>query len=285
MGEVLRVEHLYKVFDGVSVVQDVSLIVKEGEIVIILGRSGSGKTTLLRCIDCLEFPDRGRILINGDPMGITESPDLKWRPDRPRVLEHKRRRIGFVFQRFHLFANLSALDNVAIGPQRVLGRPRNEARERAKELLTRIGLGDHTHKRPSQLSGGQQQRVAIARALAMDPTLMLFDEPTSALDPELVGEVLQSMKDLARTGMTMIIVTHEIEFAREVADRVLLMDDGRFVEEGSPEDIFTRPKDQRTRTFLGRLLREEAVERTRSPRPIERPEEPNIASPEIERRV
>jgi polar amino acid transport system ATP-binding protein len=251
---ILRVEHLSKSFGVTTVLTDVSLTVEKGEILIIIGPSGSGKTTLLRCIHCLEHPDRGTIVLDGVPFGRGDGPGA-WRPDPPRELDAKRRRVGFVFQRFNLFANLTALDNVSIGPRRVLGVPAAEARVRAAGLLDRLGLTEHAAKLPSQLSGGQQQRVAIARALSMEPLLMLFDEPTSALDPELVDEVLQTMRQLARSGMTMIVVTHELDFAREVGDRVLFMDGGRIVEEGRPEEVFSRPREERTRVFLRRLLR------------------------------
>jgi len=251
---ILRVEHLSKSFGATTVLTDVALTVEKGEILIVIGPSGSGKTTLLRCIHCLEHPDRGTIVLDGVPFGRGDGPGA-WRPDPPRELDAKRRRVGFVFQRFNLFANLTALDNVSIGPRRVLGVPAAEARARAAALLGRLGLAEHAAKLPSQLSGGQQQRVAIARALSMDPLLMLFDEPTSALDPELVDEVLQTMRQLARSGMTMIVVTHELDFAREVGDRVLFMDGGRIVEEGRPEEVFSRPREERTRAFLRRLLR------------------------------
>src|SRR5260370_32512750 len=183
---ILRVEHLSKSFGTTRVLEDVSLSVEKGEILIVIGPSGSGKTTLLRCMHCLEHPDRGPIVLDGVEFGRGDGPGEAWRPDPPRVLDAKRRRVGFVFQRFNLFANLSALHNVTIGPRRVLGVPAAEARARAASLLGRLGLGEHADKLPSQLSGGQQQRVAIARALSMDPVLMLFAEPTSSLDPELV---------------------------------------------------------------------------------------------------
>src|SRR5215468_1303503 len=252
---VLRVDNLWKAFGAAPVLTDVSLSVEKGEILIVVGPSGSGKTTLLRCIQCLEFPDRGAIVLDGVHFGMASASDTRWRPDPPKVLEQKRRRIGFVFQRFNLFANLTALDNVSIGPRRVLRVPAAEARARAVALLERLGLAAHAAKLPSQLSGGQQQRVAIARALSMDPALMLFDEPTSALDPELVDEVLQTMRELAASGMTMIVVTHELDFAREVGDRVIFMDAGRIVEEGRPAEVFTEPREERTRAFLRRLLR------------------------------
>ncbi|HEY2992105.1 MAG TPA: amino acid ABC transporter ATP-binding protein [Methylomirabilota bacterium] len=274
---ILRVEHLWKSFGATPVLTDIALTVEKGEILIVIGPSGSGKTTLLRCIHCLEHPDRGTIVLDGVPFGRGDGP--AWQPDPPRVLDAKRRRVGFVFQRFNLFANLTALDNVAIGPRRVLGVPAADARARAAALLARLGLAEHAAKLPSQLSGGQQQRVAIARALSMDPLLMLFDEPTSALDPELVDEVLQTMRQLARSGMTMIVVTHELDFAREVGDRVLFMDGGRIVEEGRPEEVFSRPREERTRAFLRRLLRTGAPHH-----PID-PEAPPRTDPAADRRA
>jgi polar amino acid transport system ATP-binding protein len=275
---ILRVEHLSKAFGATTVLTDVALTVEKGEILIVIGPSGSGKTTLLRCIHCLEHPDRGTIVLDGVPFGRGDGPGA-WRPDPPRELDAKRRRVGFVFQRFNLFANLTALDNVSIGPRRVLGVPAAEARTRATALLGRLGLAEHAAKLPSQLSGGQQQRVAIARALSMDPLLMLFDEPTSALDPELVDEVLQTMRQLARSGMTMIVVTHELDFAREVGDRVLFMDGGRIVEEGRPEEVFSRPREERTRAFLRRLLRTGAPHH-----PIDH-EAPPRTDPAVDRRA
>ena len=275
---ILRVEHLSKSFGATTVLTDVALTVEKGEILIVIGPSGSGKTTLLRCIHCLEHPDRGTIVLDGVPFGRGDGPGA-WRPDPPRELDAKRRRVGFVFQRFNLFANLTALDNVSIGPRRVLGVPAAEARTRAAALLGRLGLAEHAAKLPSQLSGGQQQRVAIARALSMDPLLMLFDEPTSALDPELVDEVLQTMRQLARSGMTMIVVTHELDFAREVGDRVLFMDGGRIVEEGRPDEVFSRPREERTRAFLRRLLRTGAPHH-----PID-PEAPPRTDPAADRRA
>jgi ABC-type polar amino acid transport system ATPase subunit len=253
MASILRVERLSKSFGSAPVLSDVALTVDKGEILIVIGPSGSGKTTLLRCIHCLEHPDRGSIVLDGVPFGREDGGT--WQPDPPRELDAKRRRVGFVFQRFNLFANLTALDNVSIGPRRVLGVPASDARARAAALLARLGLAEHAAKLPSQLSGGQQQRVAIARALSMEPLLMLFDEPTSALDPELVDEVLQTMRQLAGSGMTMIVVTHELDFAREVGDRVIFMDGGRIVEEDRPAEVFSRPREERTRAFLRRLLR------------------------------
>ena len=256
MAPILRVERLSKSFGATTVLDDVSLSVEKGEILIVIGPSGSGKTTLLRCIHCLEHPDRGRIVLDGVPFGHAGGEGAAWQPDPPRELDAKRRRVGFVFQRFNLFANLTALDNVSIGPRRVLGLPAAEARARAAALLGRLGLTEHAAKLPSQLSGGQQQRVAIARALSMEPLLMLFDEPTSALDPELVGEVLAVIRRLADAGMTMIVVTHEVRFAREVADRVIFMDGGVIVEEGPPAEILGAPKQPRTQQFLRLVERE-----------------------------
>ncbi len=240
----LRIAGLTKRFGARVAVADCSLDVAEGEIVVVIGPSGCGKTTLLRCINHLEEPSSGTVTLREVPIAGTEAD-----------LARQRRRIGFVFQRFNLFHHLSALDNVAIGPQRVLRLPRDEARRIARGQLERVFLGEHADKRPAQLSGGQQQRVAIARSLAMKPELMLFDEPTSALDPELVTEVLEVMKGLARDRMTMIVVTHEMAFARQVADRVIFMDAGSFVEEAPPERLFASPKEERTKRFLSHLLR------------------------------
>ncbi len=240
----LRIAGLTKRFGARVAVADCSLDVAEGEIVVVIGPSGCGKTTLLRCINRLEEPSSGTVTLREVPIAGTEAD-----------LARQRRRIGFVFQRFNLFHHLSALDNVAIGPQRVLRLPRDEARRIARGQLERVFLGEHADKRPAQLSGGQQQRVAIARSLAMKPELMLFDEPTSALDPELVTEVLEVMKGLARDRMTMIVVTHEMAFARQVADRVIFMDAGSFVEEAPPERLFASPREERTKRFLSHLLR------------------------------
>jgi polar amino acid transport system ATP-binding protein len=250
----LRVETLTKRFGDRTAVAAVSLAVGEGEIVVIIGPSGCGKTTLLRCINHLEPPTSGRVYLRGEPIGGA-SRDGRWVPHSEAALARQRRRIGFVFQRFNLFNHLTALDNVAIGPHRVLGLSRADARRIAAEQLARVFLADHADKRPAHLSGGQQQRVAIARCLGMRPELMLFDEPTSALDPELVTEVLEVMKALAAQRMTMIIVTHEMGFARQVADRVIFMDAGAFVEAAPPAEFFTRPKEERTKRFLSRLLR------------------------------
>lgn len=246
---VLEATCLCKSFGARQVLHEASLSVNEGESVVIIGPSGSGKTTMLRCLNWLETPDKGTIQLRGEIIGRDDCGR-----DRPEAeLSRQRSRIGFVFQRFNLFAHLSALDNVAMGPRRALGLSPAEARERASEELTRVHLQDHLDKRPSQLSGGQQQRVAIARALAMQPELILFDEPTSALDPELVTEVVDVMRELAHAGMTLVVVTHEMRFARSTADRVLFMDAGAVVEQGTPEAIFDAPQLARTQRFLAHL--------------------------------
>ena len=246
---VIAAEGLTKSYGGRTVLDGVSLSIREGETVVIIGPSGSGKTTFLRCLNYLETPDAGVVRLRGMPVGI----DAHRRLLPETAIAKQRSRIGFVFQRFNLFAHLTALDNVAIGPRRVLGLDIEEARQRAREELARVHLEDHVSKRPSQLSGGQQQRVAIARALAMRPEIILFDEPTSALDPELVGEVLDVMRELALQGMTLAAVTHEMRFARAAADRVLFMDAGLIVEEGTPQAIFDAPREERTRRFLAHL--------------------------------
>ena len=238
-----------KAYGGRTVLNGVSLSIAEGETVVIIGPSGSGKTTLLRCLNYLERPDAGLVRLRGVPVGV----DGSGRPLPEAKLAKQRSRIGFVFQRFNLFSHLSALDNVAIGPCRVLGLTRKAARERALQELAHVHLGDHAAKRPSQLSGGQQQRVAIARALAMQPEIILFDEPTSALDPELVGEVLDVMRELAQQGLTLAVVTHEMRFARAAADRVIFMDEGEIVEQGLPTALFDTPREERTRRFLSHL--------------------------------
>jgi polar amino acid transport system ATP-binding protein len=222
---------------------------------VLIGPSGSGKTTVLRCLNHLETPSGGEITLAGDTIGgnyVGEA--ARWEPMSETKLALQRRKFGFVFQRFNLFPHLTALQNVTIGPRKVLGLSKAQAEARSAEQLVRVSLGDHMDKLPSQLSGGQQQRVAIARALAMEPRLILFDEPTSALDPELVHEVLDVMGALAREGMTMVVVTHEMSFARKVADRLIFMADGNFLEEGSPEDIFTAPREEKTRRFLTHVL-------------------------------
>jgi polar amino acid transport system ATP-binding protein len=249
MTLVLQAIGLTKSFHQRAVLRGVSLSIEEGETIVIVGPSGSGKTTFLRCLNWLETPDAGTVMLRGEHVGR----DGSGRELAEAVLARQRSRIGFVFQRFNLFAHLSALDNVAIGPQRVLGLSPQEARELARTELARVHLASHADKRPSQLSGGQQQRVAIARTLAMRPDLILFDEPTSALDPELVTEVVDVMRDLALSGLTLVAVTHEMRFARAAADRVVFMDDGAIIEEGTPEQIFDMPANERTRRFLAHL--------------------------------
>jgi polar amino acid transport system ATP-binding protein len=245
----LEARGITKRFGPRTVLADVGLQVSEGETVVIIGASGSGKTTLLRCLNRLETPDAGMVRI----ADVTIGQRADGRPADERELARQRCLFGFVFQRFNLFPHLTAVENVALGPHRVLGIARAEAERRALTELTRLGLSEHARKRPSQLSGGQQQRVAIARALVMDPRVILFDEPTSALDPELVQEVLDAMRSLANEGMTMIVVTHEMRFARQVADRVVFMADGRVVEEGLPETLFAAPRDERLQRFLRHL--------------------------------
>ncbi len=239
----IRIEGLRKSFGDVEVLKGIDFEVAAGEVVCVIGPSGSGKSTLLRCVNRLEEPTAGKVFVSG--VEVTD-PDVD--------IDAVRRRIGMVFQQFNLFGHLSVLDNVAIAQRRVLGRSTEEAHRIALANLERVGLADRGDAYPVELSGGQQQRVGIARALAMDPELMLFDEPTSSLDPELVGDVLGVMRSLAGEGMTMIVVTHEIGFAREVADRVAFMDDGAIVEQGAPADVLERPQHERTQTFLRRLL-------------------------------
>jgi polar amino acid transport system ATP-binding protein len=247
---VLTARGLTKTFADKTVLQSVDLDVARGETVVIIGASGSGKTTLLRCISHLESPSAGLVDLEGVPIGRVERQDGKVRPATERELARQRRGIGFVFQRFNLFPHLTALDNVAIGLYKVRGVPRPQARARAAEQLRRVFLGDHLTKLPGQLSGGQQQRVAIARAIVFGPVVVLYDEPTSALDPELVREVLDVIRMLAREGMTSVIVTHEMSFAREVANRVIFLDAGAIVEQGLPAQIFGAPREPRTRRFL-----------------------------------
>ena len=247
-----------KSFGSTEVLQGIDLDVHTGEVVCLLGPSGSGKTTFLRCINQLEEIQAGRIFVDGDLMGYKDKGAKGGRLQRlkDKEIAAQRREIGMVFQRFNLFPHMTALDNVMEAPVKVKGRRRAEVRAEATSLLEKVGLGDKARAYPGQLSGGQQQRVAIARALAMQPKLMLFDEPTSALDPELVGEVLEVMRDLAQQGMTMLVVTHEMAFARDVADRVVFMDAGVVVEEGSPRQVINDPQHQRTKDFLGRLRSE-----------------------------
>ncbi len=249
--------NVHKAFHGVEVLKGIDLDVATGEVVCLLGPSGSGKTTFLRCINQLETIDGGRIWVDGDLMGYEDRDGTLHQLSDKRIAS-QRREIGMVFQRFNLFPHMTATENVMEAPVQVKGVGKAEARKQAVELLERVGMADRSHAYPSQLSGGQQQRVAIARALAMQPKLMLFDEPTSALDPELVGEVLTVMRELADDGMTMIVVTHEMSFAREVADRVVFMDGGVVVEQGDPRQVISNPQHARTRSFLQRMQREEA---------------------------
>ncbi len=249
----VQAEHVIKRFGANEILRDVSMTVQRNEKVVIIGPSGSGKTTFLRCINHLEKIQSGKISVDGQLVGYCEV-NGKIVEDTERNIARMRAQIGMVFQRFNLFPHLTALENVIEAPTHVLRKPKREATERAMELLNKVGLAEKAHHYPNALSGGQQQRVAIARALAMNPKLMLFDEATSALDPELVGEVLKVMRQLAEEGMTMIVVTHEMGFAREVADRVIFMDQGKIVEEGPPADIFNNPEHERTQNFLRLIL-------------------------------
>ncbi|MGE5701973.1 MAG: amino acid ABC transporter ATP-binding protein [Clostridia bacterium] len=239
----IKVRNLSKSFGSLQVLKQIDLEIKKSEVVVLIGASGSGKSTLLRCLNFLEMKDGGDIEIGGQLID-TNNTNLN------KVREH----VGMVFQHFNLFPHMTVLENVIEAPVHVKKRDKKAATEKAMQLLQRVGLTDKANQYPEQLSGGQKQRVAIARALAMEPDVMLFDEPTSALDPELVGEVLATMKDLAREGMTMVVVTHEMGFAREVADRVIMLADGEMVEEGHPKDFFTNPKHERTRRFLQQIL-------------------------------
>lgn len=243
MSSLIKVENLSKNFDDLEVLKDINIDVAEGEVICIIGPSGSGKSTLLRCINQLEVQTGGNIYYKGENIS-----------EKKNDLRSYREEVGMVFQRFNLFPMKSVLKNVMLAPVLTKKNSKEEAENKAMELLAKVGLSEKANAMPSTLSGGQQQRVAIARALAMQPKALLFDEPTSALDPELVGDVLAVMRELAKEGMTMIVVTHEMEFAREVSDRVIFMADGYIVEEGKPEEIFTNPKNQRTRTFLGRIV-------------------------------
>ena len=240
---VIELRHVDKHYGELHVLRDVNLKVKKGEVVVVIGPSGSGKSTMCRTINRLETIDSGEILIEGEPL-----------PQEGRDLTRMRAELGMVFQQFNLFAHMSILDNVTLGPREVLGVSKEEAEKRAMELLARVGVAEQAHKVPAQLSGGQQQRAAIARSLAMRPKAMMFDEPTSALDPEMINEVLDVMVELARGGMTMVVVTHEMAFAKTVSDRVVFMDKGVIAEEGTPAEIFGAPKHPRTREFLSRYL-------------------------------
>ncbi|QRN85994.1 amino acid ABC transporter ATP-binding protein [Clostridia bacterium] len=249
----IELKNIHKRFDHLEVLKGVSLNIEAGEVVCIIGPSGSGKSTLLRCINCLEKIEKGSIFFNGEPVGMIQG-KKGLVEDKKENIAQLRSSLGMVFQNFNLFPHMSALDNVMEGPLTVKRMKRAEASDLALKLLTKVGLDDKKDVYPNQLSGGQKQRVAIARALAMQPQAMLFDEPTSALDPELVGGVLSVMQELAREGMTMIVVTHEMGFAREVADRVIFMDEGVIVESGPPDEIFSSPKEKRTIEFLSSIL-------------------------------
>jgi glutamate transport system ATP-binding protein len=238
-NSIIRLSHVNKYFGEHHVLQDVNLEVHKGEVVVIIGPSGSGKSTLCRTMNRLETIDSGEILIDGTVI-----------PEEGKKLAELRAQVGMVFQSFNLFAHMNILDNVTIGPTDVLHIPRKEARKEAMELLKRVGVDSQAHKVPAQLSGGQQQRVAIARSLAMHPKAILFDEPTSALDPEMIGEVLEVMTELAGEGMTMVVVTHEMNFARRVADRIIFMDGGKILEENTPEEFFEHPQTSRAQEFL-----------------------------------
>ena len=254
MSELMvKAEAVHKSFGRLEVLRGIDLEVNRGEVMCVLGPSGSGKSTFLRCINHLEKINAGRLSVDGELVGYREAGGKLYEL-RENEVARKRAEIGMVFQHFNLFPHMTALENVALGPIRVKGVPRSDARNRGQQLLKRVGLGDKLNTYPVALSGGQQQRVAIARALAMEPKLMLFDEPTSALDPELVGDVLDAMRQLARDGMTMIVVTHEMGFAREVADQVVFMDEGVVVESGSPAAVLGSPRHERTRAFLSKVL-------------------------------
>jgi glutamate transport system ATP-binding protein len=239
----VTLEGVAKSFGKNRVLHDINLVVEAGEVLAVIGPSGSGKSTLCRCVNRLETIDEGLITFDGRPL-----------PAEGRELARMRAQVGMVFQSFNLFAHKSVLDNVMLGPTKVLGRSRHDARQRAYALLERVGIAELAHRLPRQLSGGQQQRAAIARALAMEPKLMLFDEPTSALDPEMIKEVLDVMRSLAASGMTMIVVTHEMGFARSAADRIVFMADGRIVEVAEPEAFFAAPRSERARDFLSKIL-------------------------------
>jgi polar amino acid transport system ATP-binding protein len=249
----VRAQKVWKSFGKLQVLKGVDLTVYPQQTYVLLGPSGGGKSTMLRCINHLEKIDRGRLFVDGELMGYRQHGDKIYEM-KLKDIARQRAKIGMVFQRFNLFAHLTAIDNITIGQVKVKGLSAGAARARARELLARVGLGDKESHYPSQLSGGQQQRVAIARALAMDPKLMLFDEPTSALDPELVGEVLDVMRDLARSGMTMVVVTHEMGFAREVANTVYFLDGGVIEESGDPREVLSAPRSDRLRGFLSKVL-------------------------------
>ena len=239
----IKVENLKKSFGNLDVLKGINEEIKDGEVLVVIGPSGSGKSTFLRCLNLLERPTSGSIFFEGK--NIT---------DKNIDINKVREEMGMVFQSFNLFNNLNIIDNITLAPKLVKNMKEDEAKEIAKKLLQRVGLPDEENSYPSELSGGQKQRIAIARALAMNPKVMLFDEPTSALDPEMVGEVLDLMKDLAKDGMTMVVVTHEMGFAREVGNRILFMDQGQIIERGAPKEVFQNPKEERTKSFLAKVL-------------------------------
>ena len=253
-GIMVQARDVHKFFGDLHVLRGVDLTVPRGGVSVVLGPSGSGKSTILRCLNALEQIQGGSIVVDGELIGYRVDDAGTWHHLHEKAVARQRANIGMVFQRFNLFPHMTARENVMEAQMQVLGRSKRAARDRADEELARVGLSDRASHYPSELSGGQQQRVAIARALSMDPDLMLFDEPTSALDPELVGEVLQVMKDLAASGMTMVVVTHEIGFAREVANHVVFMDEGQIIEQGKPEAIFERAQNERTKDFLAKVL-------------------------------
>lgn len=240
---IISVKNLQKSFGKLSVLSGIDIDINRGDVVVVIGPSGSGKSTFLRCLNRLEESTGGNIFFEGEDI-----------TDKNVNINKHRQKMGMVFQQFNLFPHLTIMRNLTIGPMKLLGKSKEEAETQAQELLNRVGLGDRAYSYPNQLSGGQKQRVAIVRALCMDPSVMLFDEPTSALDPEMVGEVLEVMKELARGGMTMVVVTHEMGFAREVANRVIFIDEGKIMEEGAPQSIFTEPKHPRLKDFLSKVL-------------------------------
>ncbi len=239
----IQLQNVHKYFGQLHVLKGVSTEIDAGEVVVIIGPSGSGKSTVLRCMNYLEEPTQGDVIVDGKNLNVKEN------------INNVRAEVGMVFQRFNLFPHMTVLDNITLAPQKIRGLSKSEAESIAHDLLGKVGLSDKAEAYPEQLSGGQQQRVAIARALAMKPKVMLFDEPTSALDPEMVSEVLDVMKDLAKEGMTMVIVTHEMSFAKEVATRVLFVDGGEILEEGTPAEVFDTPKHERTKSFLSKVIR------------------------------
>ena len=247
MTQIVKMQGMNKYFGKLHVLKDINLTVAPGEVVVIIGASGSGKSTLIRCVNGLEEFESGTLEVDGHPLAP--------KGGNQKSLAEIRKEVGMVFQQFNLFPHLSVKKNIMLAPMKVKDAPQVVANGTAERLLQRVGIADQADKYPSQLSGGQQQRVAIARALAMEPRLMLFDEPTSALDPEMIGEVLDVMRELAKEGMTMMVVTHEMGFAREVADRVIYIHQGQIVEEGKPEDVFDNPQNERTQSFLSRVLK------------------------------